>query len=165
MSSTPLTDEQAARAFGEMLQAWAADLLANDQMVALEGTNEPDGRGQWQWLLRFAGEEKQFIALWLSVRQRTVYVESEIMPAPEENTEEVLRFALTKNAELYPLHIAIGPDSGLYLVTRFPVGEGSPELLDELCGATLRYVDELFPTMMARGFASVYRRRSRRASH
>ena len=155
MSSTPLTDEQAARAFGEMLQTWAADLLVNDQMVTLEGTNEPDGRGQLQWLLRLAGEDKQFIALWLCVRQRTVYVESEIMPAPEENTEEVLRFALTKNAELYPLHIAIGPDSGLY----------SPELLDELCGATLRYVDELFPTMMARGFASVYRRRSRRASH
>lgn len=162
MSSTPLTDEQAARNFGEMLQAWSAELLANDHMVALEGTNEPDGRGQWQWLLRFNGDEKQFIALWLTVRQRTVYVETEIMPAPEENVEEVLRFALTKNAELYPLHIAIGPDNGLYLVTRFPVGEGSPELLDELCGASIRYVDELFPTMMARGFASVYRRRSAR---
>jgi hypothetical protein len=43
---------------------------------------------------------------------------------------------------------------------RFPVGDASSELFDEISGAALRYVDELFPTMMARGYASAYRRRS-----
>ena len=41
---------------------------------------EPDDRGHFHWLIRLRGEEKGAITLWLSLRQRTVHVESEVSP-------------------------------------------------------------------------------------
>lgn len=158
MSSTPITDAAAAEKFAQLLDSWAQLLLDQELLLAAESGLSSDGKRQW--LLRFAGEEKQFVAIWMTLRQRTVYVEIELMPPPEENVSEVLTMAMAKNFDLYPLHLAIGPDNGLYLVMRFPVGDASGELFDEISGAALRYVDELFPTLMARGYASAYRRRA-----
>ncbi|CAB4784297.1 MAG: hypothetical protein F2729_03735 [Actinobacteria bacterium] len=157
MSSTPITDAVAAETFAQLLDAWAQLLLDEELLLAVESGLSSDGKRQW--LLRFAGEEKQFVAIWMTLRQRTVYVEIELMPPPEENVSEVLTIAMTKNFDLFPLHLAIGPDNGMYLVMRFPVGDASNGLFDEISGAALRYVDELFPTLMARGYASAYRRR------
>ncbi len=158
MSSTPISDAVEVANFTSTLSEWSDALLAAGFLEAIESGTSEDGKQQW--LLRFRGEEKQFIAIWMTLRQRTVYVEIELMPSPEENVEEVLTIALAKNFELFPLHIAIGPDNGLYLVMRFAVGEATSELFDEISGAAIRYVDELFPTLMARGYSSVYRRRS-----
>lgn len=157
MSSTPITDAVATETFAQLLDAWAQLLLDEELLLAVESGLSSDGKRQW--LLRFAGEEKQFVAIWMTLRQRTVYVEIELMPPPEENVSEVLTIAMTKNFDLFPLHLAIGPDNGMYLVMRFPVGDASNGLFDEISGAALRYVDELFPTLMARGYASAYRRR------
>ena len=162
MSSTPITDVAAAEEFARTLDAWSQRLLDDEMLLAAETGISSDGKKQW--LLRFAGEEKQFVAIWMTLRQRTVYVEIELMPPPEENVSEVLTIAMAKNFDLYPLHLAIGPDNGMYLVMRFPVGDASSELFDEISGAALRYVDDLFPTLMARGYASAYRRRVTRQS-
>jgi hypothetical protein len=40
-----------------------------------------------------------------------------------------------------------------------PVGELGVERLDEIVGATMTYVDEIFPTAMTMGYGSLYRRR------
>jgi hypothetical protein len=157
MSSTPITDAAEVAKFIATLEGWSSALLADGFLESMESGVSDDGKQQW--LLRFRGEEKQFIAIWMTLRQRTVYVEIELMPPPEENIDEVLTIALNKNFDLFPLHIAIGPDNGLYLVMRFAVGEASNELFDEISGAAIRYVEELFPTLMARGYASAYRRR------
>jgi hypothetical protein len=42
-----------------------------------------------------------------------------------------------------------------------PTGELTVDRLDELVGATVTYVDEIFPTAMSMGLASMYRRRIR----
>jgi hypothetical protein len=44
-------------------------------------------------------------------------------------------------------------------MAEIPVGELSVERLDELVGAHVVYVDEIFPTAMSIGLASLYRRR------
>ena len=119
----------------------------------------PDDRGHYHWLVRLKGEERDVITLWLSLRQRTVHVETEVMPAPEQNREQLYHFILAKNAELREVHLAIGPEDGIYLVTHVPIGEVTVERLDEVVGATLTYVDEIFPTIMAMGLPSLYRRR------
>ena len=67
-----------------------------------------------------------------------------------------------KNHELRELHLAIGPEDGIYLVTQIPIGELTIERLDELVGATVHYVDEMYPTAMTMGLPSVYRRRRTR---
>lgn len=103
------------------------------------------------------------MTVWLALRQRSVHVECEIAPAPEQNLEEIYRFVLAKNAELRELHVALGPESGLYLMAHVPINEFTSERLDEVMGAALVSVDELYPTIMSAGFAW-FRRRPRRES-
>jgi hypothetical protein len=119
----------------------------------------PDDRGHFHWLIRLKGEEKDVITLWLSLRQRTVHVETEVTPAPEENRETLFRYLLVKNAELRELHLAIGPEDGIYLMAQIPIRELTKERLDEVVGATLTYVEEIYPTAMTIGLSSLYRRR------
>ena len=128
-------------------------------MGAIEHQPRPDDKGHFHWLVRLRGDERPIITLWLSLRQRTVHAETELMPAPETRREELYHFVLVKNHELRELHLAIGPEEGLYLVTQIPIHEVTLERLDELVGATVHYVDELYPTVMAIGLPSLYRRR------
>ena len=125
----------------------------------MEHQTLPDDRGHFHWLIRLKGEEKDVITLWLSLRQRTVHVETEVTPAPEENRETLFRYLLVKNAELRELHLAIGPEDGIYLMAQIPIRELTKERLDEVVGATLTYVEEIYPTAMTIGLSSLYRRR------
>ena len=159
MTGPPLADADAAPRLDAMLHAWSAPWFTSGVLMALESTGAADERGHYRWLLRLRGEEKEFITLWLTLRQRTVHVEAQLMPAPEERVEEVYHFLLAKNADLYGLHLALGPESAIYLVGRVPVAEVTAERLDELCGAAIHYVDEIFPTAMSLGLGSLYRRR------
>ena len=159
MERAPLTDEDAAARLDDTLRAWVAQWHASSFVGEIEHQVLPDDRGHFHWLIRLHGEEKDVITVWLSLRQRTVHVETEVMPAPEENREELYRYMLVKNAELRLLHLAIGPEDGIYLMDEIPVGDLGVERLDEIIGATMTYVDEIFPTAMTMGYGSLYRRR------
>ena len=67
-----------------------------------------------------------------------------------------------KNHELRELHLAIGPEDGIYLVAQVPTNELTLERMDELVGATVTYVDEIYPTAMTMGLPALYRRRKPR---
>jgi hypothetical protein len=142
------------------VSAWAREWHAS-ALLGVEHHALPDDRGHFHWLIRLKGDEKDVITLWLSLRQRTVHVETEVTPAPEENREELYRYLLVKNAELRELHLAIGPENGIYLMAQIPILEVTKERLDEVVGATLTYVEEIYPTAMTMGLASIYRRRRR----
>ena len=162
MTRAPLSDAAAASRLDDTLTRWSALWHASSFVGEIEHQDVPDDRGHFHWLIRLKGEEKDVITLWLSLRQRTVYAETELMPAPEENREELFRYLMVKNHELRELHLAIGPEAGIYLVTQIPIHELTVERLDELVGATLTYVDEIYPTAMTMGLGSVYRRRKSR---
>ena len=159
MTRAPLSDAGAAARLNETLREWAAQWHASSFLGHVEHQALPDDKGHYHWLIRLKGEEKDVITVWLSLRQRSVHVETELMPAPEERREELYRYLLVKNHELRELHLAIGPEEGIYLVTQIPIQELTAERLDELVGATVHYVDEIFPTAMSMGLGSVYRRR------
>jgi Putative bacterial sensory transduction regulator len=161
VTSTPIAGPDSPERVEAALAEWSTEWFATGALAAIETTGVADDRGQHRWLLRLRGEEKEFITLWLTLRQRTVHIEAQLMPAPEERVEEVYRYLLTKNAELYELHLALGPEDAIYLVGRVPVEEITPERLDEVCGAALHYVDQIFPTAMSMGLGSMYRRRPR----
>jgi hypothetical protein len=162
VTRAPLGDADAATTLHETLLRWAALWHESSFVGAIEHQDLPDDKGHYHWLIRLKGEEKDVITLWLSLRQRTVHVETELMPAPEEHREELYRYLLVKNHELRELHLAIGPEEGIYLVAQVPIQELTVERLDELVGATVTYVDEIFPTAMSMGYSSVYRRRKSR---
>jgi len=140
------------------VSAWATQWHAS-ALLGVEHEPSPDDRGHFHWLIRLKGDEKDVITLWLSLRQRTVHVETEVTPAPAENRETLYRYLLVKNAELRELHLAIGPEDGIYLMAQIPIGELTTERLDEVVGATLTYVEEIYPTAMTMGLSSLYRRR------
>jgi len=142
----------------ETVSSWARQWQAS-ALLGVEHQPSPDDRGHFHWLIRLKGDEKDVITLWLSLRQRTVHIETEVIPAPEENRETLYRFLLVKNAEIRELHLAIGPEDGIYLMTQIPIGEVTVERLDEVVGATLTYVEEIYPTAMTMGLSSLYRRR------
>jgi hypothetical protein len=162
VTRAPLSDADAAVRLTATLSEWAQQWHASSFVGEIEHQAVPDDRGHFHWLIRLRGEERDVITLWLSLRQRTVFVETELMPAPEENIEALYRYLLVKNHELRELHLAIGPEAGIYLVTQVPVAELTAERMDELVGATVTYVDDMFPTVMSMGLPSIYRRRRAR---
>jgi hypothetical protein len=162
VTRAPLSDADAAARLSTTLSEWEQQWHASSFVGEMEHQDLPDDRGHFHWLIRLRGEERDVITLWLSLRQRTVFVETELMPAPEENVEALYRYLLVKNHELRELHLAIGPEAGIYLVTQVPIGELTVERIDELVGATVTYVDDMFPTVMSMGLPSMYRRRRAR---
>jgi hypothetical protein len=158
VTRAPLGDTNSARRLDETVSSWAKQWHAS-ALLGVEHQPSPDDRGHFHWLIRLKGDEKDVITLWLSLRQRTVHVETEVTPAPEENRETLYRYLLVKNAEIRELHLAIGPEDGIYLLTQIPIGEVTVERLDEVVGATLTYVEEIYPTAMTMGLSSLYRRR------
>ncbi len=157
----PLRSDDAPQQIDATLHAWISQPVAQTYGATLEHVHEPDEVGNYHWLVRLKGEEKDVVTVWFSLRQRTVYVECELMPAPESNKEDLYAYLLSKNADMREVHLALGPEKGVYLVTQVPYGELSLDRVDELLGAIVVYVDELFSTAMSLGFQGLYRRRKR----
>jgi hypothetical protein len=146
-------DERAA--CEELIARWAAARLGEQGAVVAVDRQEELGR----WYLRLAGEEKDFVTIWLRVRQRTLQYETQVMPAPEVNVSETFEYLLRRNADLHQMRFALGAEDAVYLVGEMPVAMVSEEELDRIVGSSLAYVDAYFPTAMGIGFAGRYRRR------
>jgi hypothetical protein len=157
----PIGASNAPEELDAVIREWERLWHANGLVADVEHASHSDNKGQYHWMIRLRGDEKDVIALWLTLRQRTVHFETQVMPAPEEQFETLYKYLLVKNAELRDLHLAIGPEEGIYLLTQVPIGEVTLERLDEIVGATMHYVDEIFPTAMSMGLASLSRRRRR----
>ena len=145
------------------IDAWGArELKRGESLVAIERIQVTDGSASHRWLMRFRGEEKEFITLWLTFHQRTLHFETQFMPSPEANQVDVLNYLLRKNAHLIQMSFAFGPENAIYLVGRIPASQVDDDELDRIAGCSLLYVDEFFPTAMSLGFPDIYRRRSKR---
>jgi Putative bacterial sensory transduction regulator len=159
-----LLSEPERAAVCDRIDRWAADELAADQsLVAVE--RQPGGdpvTGAPRWYLRFRGEEKDFLTIWLTLRQRTLHHEAQFMPYPETNVAETWEYLLKKNAELLGVSFALGPENAVYLMGRVPVSRVDAQELDRIAGVSLATTDECFPTAMTLGYAGIYRRRPRR---
>jgi hypothetical protein len=138
-----------------LIARWAAARLAeNGAVVAVDRQPELD-----RWYLRLRGEEKDFVTVWLTVRQRTLHHETQVMPAPEVNAAETFEYLLRRNADLHQMRFALGAEDAVYLVGEIPVATVDEDELDRIVGSSLAYVDAFFPTAMTIGFAGRYRRR------
>ena len=90
--------------------------------------------GAPRWYLRLKGEEKEFVTVWLTLRQRTLRHECQFMPAPETNVEATWRYLLTRNADLLGMGFALGDEDAVYLVGRVPVSRVDDYELDRIVG-------------------------------
>ncbi len=138
-----------------VIERWTAARLAEGGAVVAVDCDLDAGR----WYLRLRGDEKEFVTVWLTVRQRTLHHEAQVMPAPEVNIEATFEYLLRRNAELYQMRFALGAEDAVYLVGEIPVSSVTEDELDRIVGSSLAYVDDFFPTAMSIGFAGRYRRR------
>jgi hypothetical protein len=157
-------DEEMAAAVARV-DAWAARELAADDgfLVAAERQEVTDRTASYRWYLRFEGEEKDFITVWFTLRQRTLQFEAQFMPAPEANHADVYTYLLRRNAHLFGMWFALGPEDAIYLVGSVPARLVDDDELDRIAGSSVLYTDEHFPTAMTLAHPSTYRRRPRRS--
>ncbi len=145
----------------QLIDDWSARELASEgALVAVD--RQPGGdpvTGAPRWYLRLRGEEKEYVTVWLTLRQRTLHHEAQFMPAPETNVGVTFEYLLKRNAELLGMSFALGPEDAIYLVGRVPVARIDDAELDRIVGASLAYTDECFPTAMTLGYEGKYRRR------
>ena len=155
-------DEEMAAAVAR-IDAWAARELASDgPLVAAERQEVTDRTASFQWYLRFKGEEKDYITVWFTLKQRTLWHEAQFMPAPEANKEDTYAYLMRRNSALLGMAFALGPEDAVYLVGRVPARLIDDDELDRIVGASVVYTDDHFPTAMTMAHPSTYRRRPRR---
>jgi hypothetical protein len=157
----PLAEEAERAAVVGALEAFAREWEGLDALVGIEHREVADRTATDRWVLRFRGTEKDVIAVWLTLGQRTVVAESEVLPAPEQGAAQVHEYALARNASLLGLSYAIGPERGIYLMGRVPAAALDVAEVDRLCGAIVAEVDQSYPTLMTMAFPGQYRRRRR----
>ncbi len=156
-------EERETQAAAQVVDEWIEGAReVGGLLVAAEREDVTDRTAERRWYLRFAGEEKEFITVWLTLRQRTLHHEAQFMPAPEENAAEVYAYLLRRNADLLGMSFSLGAEDAVYLNGRIPAGSVTDLELDRIAGASVHYVDEFFPTAMTLGHPSLYRRRRSR---
>ncbi|MGC1512477.1 MAG: YbjN domain-containing protein [Acidimicrobiales bacterium] len=133
------------------IDAWLRkELDENPVMVAVD-RGEP---GERRWYVRLEGEEKDFTTLWFRLAQRSLHVETYVMPAPEENEADFYSHLLRRNLTMHGLSFAIGDENAVYLVGRLPLESFDVQQLDQLIGSAYQYVEQFFRPALRIGFAS-----------
>lgn len=122
----------------------------NDAIVAID-RGEPDER---RWYVRLRGEEKEFTTVWITLGQRTLKYETYVMPAPEENAEQLYEHLLRRNETLTGAHFSIGIEDAIFLRGELPLGLLHEQELDRIIGTLYAAVERIFPVIIRIGYAS-----------
>ena len=109
-------------------------------------------------LVTLPGERRYRTLVWLVVGAHHVVVESFVCRRPDENTEQVYRFLLQRNAKLYGVHYTVDSLGDIYLVGRFGKETMSADELDKVLGQVLEAADGDFNTLLEIGFATSIKR-------
>jgi len=149
----PATPEELDR-YDALIESWLAAQLEDNPTVA---SVERDIEGERRWIVRVNGEEKSVFSVWFHLRQRTLHVETYMMPAPEENLAEVYEQLLRRNLRFHGFSFAIGAEDGVFLVGQIPVQWITEPELDRLLGSVYVYVEQCFRPAMRVGFASRFK--------
>ena len=122
----------------------------NDAIVAIDRAEGDERR----WYVRLRGEEKEFTTIWITLGQRTLRYETYVMPAPEENAEQLYEHLLRRNETLVGAHFSIGIEDAVFLRGELPLGLLHEEELDRVIGTMYAAVERIFPVIIRIGFAS-----------
>ena len=146
-------DDEALALLERRIDEWLASLAASLPIEALE-RDEGDSR---RWYVRLRGEEKDFTTVWLTLGQRTLRYETYVMPAPEENADELYEHLLRRNERLVGAHYSIGTEDAVFLRGELPLTELGEAELDRIIGTLYATVEQHFRGLLRIGFASRFR--------
>ena len=141
-------DRESAR---DVLLAWFEELDANPVVAAVVADEMTDVE---RWFVRVQGEAKDVYSVWFELGQRTLRVESYVLPAPEENRGAFFEQLLRRNHGLRDITFAIGEEEAIYLEGRFDLRHVDDETLDRILGQIYETIERSFTAAVQVGFAS-----------
>jgi hypothetical protein len=121
----------------------------NDTIVAVDRGEA----NEHKWYVRMQGEEKEFTTVWLTLGQRTLRYETYVMPAPEENVEQLYEHVLRRNESIVGAHFSIGIEDAIFLRGELPLRLVDENELDRVVGTLYATVERIFPVIIRIGFA------------
>jgi hypothetical protein len=138
---------------GTLIRSWAESAKAtNDAVLAVDQL--PMDR---RWFIRLAGEEKQYTTIWFHLRERTLHFETQFMPSPEENREQLFDYLLRLNNKLFGVRFSIGDEDAVYLMGQLPWSAVDEDELDRIVGSAYAYTEQYFRPAMRIGYQSKFR--------
>lgn len=141
-----------ARQIDEWLAAIAAD---SPQIAAIDrGTSDDTPSGDPRWYVRMTGETKDVTTVWFTLGQRTLRYETYVMPAPEENAEQLYEQLLRRNDRLVGAHFSIGIEDAVFLRGELVNSALSEAEVDRVLGTLYATVEQCFGALIRIGFAS-----------
>jgi hypothetical protein len=147
----PVGDERAAAI--AVVERWLdVQRRHNPLLAAIDRDPELD-----RWYVRLHGEERDFVAVWLTVGDYTIQYETYFMPAPEERAGELFEFLLRRNQRLYAMRFSIGPEDAVYLTGQLPLAALDDAELDRIVGSAYANVEQWFRPAMRIGFGGRFR--------
>jgi hypothetical protein len=91
---TDLFDDSALARIERQIDEWLGRAKTQNPLIlAVDRSTEQEIR----WYVRMSGEEKEFTTVWLTLGQRTLRFETYVMPAPEENEQQLYENLLRRN--------------------------------------------------------------------
>jgi hypothetical protein len=133
------------------ITGWLLDMQSRNESIAAVDRGEI---GERRWYVRMRGEEKEFTTVWITLGQRTLKYETYVMPAPEENGEQLYEHLLRRNESLVGAHFSIGIEDAIFLRGEMPLRMVDEEELDRVIGTLYATVERIFPVIIRIGFAS-----------
>jgi hypothetical protein len=149
---TDLFDRDELSVLTRRIDEWLAAIAAGH--TAIVAIDHGEERGEPRWYVRLVGQEKEFTTVWLTLGQRTLRYETYVMPAPEENAEQLYEHLLRRNERLVGAHFSIGVEDAVFLRGELPLPLLGEAELDRIIGSMYAYVEQCFRSLLRIGFAS-----------
>jgi hypothetical protein len=146
-----LFDSASLESLEAQITNWLLTMKARNDVIVAVDRGEP---GEHRWYVRMRGEEKEFTTIWITLGQRTLKYETYVMPAPEENAEQLYEHLLRRNESLVGAHFSIGIEDAIFLRGELPLRLVEEEELDRVIGTVYATVERIFPVIIRIGFAS-----------
>lgn len=160
MPVTPASKEQLDE-LGTLIRSWAeSSKELNDLVLAVDQLPRSPfghGGGDRRWFIRLAGEEKQVTTIWFHLRERTLHFETQFMPSPEENREQLFEYLLRLNNKLFGVRFSIGDEEAIYLMGQLPWSAVDEDELDRIVGSAYAYTEQYFRPAMRIGYQSKFK--------
>ncbi len=141
-------------AFEHDIDRWLEGFAASNSSIVAIDRGDGD---EIRWYIRMAGEEKEFITIWLTLGQRTLRYEAYVMPAPEENAAMLYENLLRRNQALVGHHFAIGIEDAVFVRGDLPLGVLCEAELDRAIGSLYATTEQCYQGFLRIGFASRFR--------
>lgn len=148
LEERPASSPEELARIADLIDAWVRDQANEDWVAAVD---RPEGDAPL-WFVRCLGEEKAHFTVWFMLRQRSLFVESYFMPAPEEQHAAVYEYLLRRNLRLFGVKFSIGNEDAVYLTGEIHNAEVSTEELDRLLGTVYMETEQSFRPAMRLGF-------------